>query len=90
MKRFGYQLLELFHARQLVHVFQTEAHQEFFCGLVKNRTADYLLSSRGRDQLALQQSADDPTGIDSANIVNLGHRCRLLVSDHGQRLQSRQ
>ena len=84
LKRFGYQLLEFFHARQFVHILQPKPHQEFFRCLIKNRTANDLLAPRSRDQLSVEQCANHAAGIDTANVIDLGNGDRLLVSNYGE------
>jgi hypothetical protein len=87
LKRLGYQLLELLHAGQFVHILKPKAHKKFLCCFIENWPAYDLLASRSCDELAIEQRPDHSSGIDSTNVVNLGHSHRLLVGDHGQSLQ---
>ena len=84
LERFGEQLFELFHTRQFVDVFETEAKQKLLAGLVEDGTADDGFSACGRDEFTIKQGGDDTARIDAANLADLRHGDRLLVGDDGQ------
>src|SRR3954468_16744743 len=85
--RLARELLELFHAGQLAHVVESEAQQEFFGGLIEDRTADDVFASGGGDELAIDERAEDAGCVDAADLADLGRGDRLLVGDDGEGFQ---
>ena len=55
----------------------------------KNRSADHGLAARRGDEPLFEQRLDHPAHVHAANLVDLRHRRRLLVSNHGERLKRR-
>src|SRR5690348_10651518 len=70
-QRFSRERFKLFQARQLFQIAQPEPHQKFLRRLIKYRAPNHFLASRRRNQPLVQERADHPRGIHSANLRNL-------------------
>src|SRR5438874_1661859 len=75
------EFLELFHARQFGEILQPEVDEKLFCSFVENRPAEDFLSAGRRDEFLIEKCLDDAAGVYAANLLDLGHCDRLLVSD---------
>src|SRR6202158_3680110 len=88
-QRLSCQRLEFLQARQLLQIAQPKSHQKLFRRLVQNRPPHHFLPPRRGNQVLVQQRADHPRSVHSANLRNLRRSHRLLVGNHRQRLQRR-
>lgn len=72
---------ELLETGEFVKIAQTEAHEKFFGGFVKDGAADDFFASGGGDELLVEESGDNPGGVDAADFGNFGGGDGLLVGD---------
>src|SRR5260370_13595024 len=81
-QRLSRQRRKVFQARQLLQIAQSKPHQKFLRRLIQNRPPHHFLPPRRLNQIFVQQRANHPRSIHSANLRNLRRSHRLLVSNH--------
>ena len=74
-------LLKLFDAGQLVDVLEAETDEEILGGFLQDRAADNLLAAGGGDELARDETAEDATGVDAADLGDFGRCDRLFIGN---------
>ena len=78
---------ELLDLRELLEVLEAEVEEELLRGAVEDRPAHDLLAAHDADEALLEERLHDAARLDAAQLDDLGQGDRLLVGDHGERLE---